>query len=145
MNGFFEHQYLSYKKKHMMNLIVLARSDGHFHEKELEILYKIGKKYELKSRHIEALLVSEVVLQANIPGNHDQSLEQLYDLVDMMLADGITQKSELEFCRHMIVSLGYKAELLEKLVAFVESEVFDQEKWNVFKKESLVFKNVLVH
>ncbi len=48
MIGFFEHQYLSYKKNHIKNLLALAKVDGHMHEKEEALLYKIGRRYGLK-------------------------------------------------------------------------------------------------
>lgn len=40
MIGFFEHQYLSYKKNHIRNLLALAKVDGHMHEKEVALLFK---------------------------------------------------------------------------------------------------------
>lgn len=139
MNGFFEHQYLSYKKKHLMNLIALARTDGNFHEKEMEILYNIGKKYQLKSRHIDALLESVHEAQIIVPGTHDQYMEQLYDLVEMMLADGIIADKELEFCRKMLKSMGYEWKLLDNFVNYVQL-VKDPESWREFKEEAISFK-----
>jgi len=44
MHGFFEHQYLSYKKSHIKNLLALAKADGHVHAKEQKMLLKIGKR-----------------------------------------------------------------------------------------------------
>ena len=41
--GFFEHQYLRYKKNHIKNLLALAKVDGHMHEKEVALLFKIAK------------------------------------------------------------------------------------------------------
>ena len=41
MNGFFEHQYLSYKKNHIKNLLALAKADGFVHAKEQKMLFKI--------------------------------------------------------------------------------------------------------
>ena len=39
MIGFFEHQYLSYKKDHIKNLLALAKADGFMHEKEEKMVY----------------------------------------------------------------------------------------------------------
>jgi hypothetical protein len=50
MIGFFEHQYLSYKKNHIKNLLALSKADGHMHEKEVDMLFKIGKRYGLKGK-----------------------------------------------------------------------------------------------
>lgn len=144
MKGFFEYQYLSYKKKHMMNLIALARTDGNFHEKEVEILYRIGKKYELKSKHINALLDSGLTVEKNLPGNHDQKMEQLYDLVEMMLADGIIAEKEVMFCEKMVKSMGYHSSLLNILIEFVQFELKDQESWIKFKEEAKNYQKNLI-
>ena len=47
MIGFFEHQYLSYKKNHIKNLLALAKADGLMHPKEEALLYKIAKRYQI--------------------------------------------------------------------------------------------------
>lgn len=140
MNGFFEHQYLTYKKRHMMNLIALARTDGDFHDKEMQILYKIGKKYQLKEKHIAALLSSDAIEKQNYSLSHDQSLEQLYDLVEMMLADGKIEDSEILFCENMVRTLGYKPDLLAKLIDFVKYELNDIDVWKDFKETCIHFK-----
>lgn len=141
MNGFFEHQYLSYKKRHMMNLIALARTDGNFHDKEMEILFKIGKKYQLKEKHITPLLSTDAVKSDPYNLSHNQSMEQLYDLVEMMLADGKIEETEIIFCKNMVQSMGYDSDLLSKLIEFVkfESDIY---KWNDFKEKCLQFKLV---
>ena len=48
MMGFFEHQYLSYKKNHIKNLLALAKADGHMHPKEEALLYKIAEQVWIK-------------------------------------------------------------------------------------------------
>ena len=55
MIGFFEYQYLKFKKNHLKNLVALASVDGHIHEDEIAYLYKIGDKYQLKPQQIELL------------------------------------------------------------------------------------------
>ncbi|MDQ3394639.1 MAG: TerB family tellurite resistance protein [Bacteroidota bacterium] len=140
MNGFFEYQYLSYKKKHMMNLIALARTDGDFHEKEMEILFKIGKRYRLKAKHINALLEVVENDQEVVHGQHEQYMEQLYDLVEMVLADGVIAEEELEFCEKMIHSMGYNKDLLGYFIDFVQLGLKDSESWIDFKEEAMNHK-----
>ncbi len=59
MMGFFEHQYLSYKKNHIKNLLALAKSDGNMHPKEEALLYKIASRYGLKDRQVKTLIDAE--------------------------------------------------------------------------------------
>ena len=56
MKGFFENQYLSYKKNHIKNLLSLAKADGFVHEKEQKMLFKIGKRIGLKDRQVKELM-----------------------------------------------------------------------------------------
>ena len=58
MIGFFEYQYLKYKKNHLKNLVALAAIDGHVHKNEIDYLYKIGaeifnntRKQHVKEKH----------------------------------------------------------------------------------------------
>lgn len=143
MNGFFEHQYLSYKRRHMMNLIALARTDGNFHDKEMENLYKICKKYQLKEKHISALLSSDTSKHENYNLTHNQIMEQFFDLVEMMLADGVIEDSEVKFCENMIEYLGYSTQLLNKLIDFVQCKIYDVQKWSDFKDEAILYKNAV--
>ncbi|CAN5433141.1 hypothetical protein BH23BAC1_BH23BAC1_10430 [soil metagenome] len=140
MRGLFEHQFLSFKKKHMLNLIAMARADGKFHKKELEVLYKIGRKYELKPRHVDDLLALNKLPEPVKPANHDKCMEQLYDLVEMMLADGVIEKTEIEFCLNFVRKFGYKESLLEIMINYIQSEIKDHESWKVFKQESMALK-----
>ena len=78
MIGFFEHQFLSYKKKHVKNLLALANADGHLHEKEMELLYKLGEKYGLKQRQVKGILDSKKELELYIPDSDDEKMDQLF-------------------------------------------------------------------
>ena len=50
---------ISYKKNHIKNLLALAKVDGHMHEKEIALLFKIGKRYGLKDRQVKELMDTE--------------------------------------------------------------------------------------
>ena len=56
MRGFFESQYVSFKKRHLKNLIALAQTDGEFHDTEKNTIITIGKRYGLKEKQIEGEL-----------------------------------------------------------------------------------------
>lgn len=116
MIGFFEHQYLTYKKNHIRNLLELAKSDGHIHEKEEKLLFKIGKRYGLKEKQIAALIQSEEKHELNIPDNYNDKMDLLYDLISMVYADGRIDKSEVKFCEDVVIRFGMKKELVQWLL-----------------------------
>ena len=138
MIGFFEHQYLSYKKNHIKNLLALAKADGHVHEKEEKMLFKIGKRYGLKDRQIQALLDSNEKFEVNVPDNYNDKMNVLYDLMLMVYADGVVEKKEIAFCESVVKKFGMKKEVVRYLL----DEVFEKgtppppDEWVEIKEEA---------
>lgn len=122
MIGFFEHQYLSFKKNHLQNLIALAKSDGHLHEDEERLIYRIGEKYGLKDRQIASLILKEKKAELHIPKNHDDKMNQIYDLLLMVHADGVVDENEVHFCEQIAEKYGLRQEVITWLLRFFEDE-----------------------
>jgi len=122
MIGFFEHQYLSYKRNHIKNLLALAKADGFIHDKEEKMVYKIGKRYGLKDRQVKELIDSKEKFQVNVPDNHIDKMNVLYDLMLMVYADGIVERKEIAFCEDVVKKFGMKKELVHWLL----DEVFEK-------------------
>ncbi len=124
MIGFFENQYLSYKKDHIKNLMALAKADGHVHEKEEAVIYKIGKRYGLKERQVKAIMESDEKFKVNVPNNHQDKMNVLYDLMLIVFADGVVEKKEVAFCEDVAKQFQYKKEIVKWLL----TEVFEKGK-----------------
>lgn len=120
MIGFFEHQYLSYKKNHIRNLLALARADGEMHPKEVDLLFKIGRRYGLKDRQIQAILDSDETPTLNIPDNHNDRMNLLYDLLLMIHADGKVEANEIAFFEDAANKFGMKKEMVSWLLELFE-------------------------
>jgi uncharacterized membrane protein YebE (DUF533 family) len=116
MIGFFEHQYLSYKKNHIKNLLALAKADGHMHPKEEALLYKIAKRYGLKDRQVKLLVDAAEKYEVNVPDNHNDKMNLLYDLILMVYADDVVDKHEIQFCEQVVKSFGMKKDLVTWLL-----------------------------
>lgn len=117
MRGYFEHEYLKFKKGHLSNLIALAKIDGDFHAAEEQLIHKIGLKYKLKEWQIEDMIMNDERLDIQIPGTHQQKMEQLYDLIRMMYADKIVEHNEIVFCQKIAIKFGYKPQIIDWLVS----------------------------
>ena len=120
MIGFFEHQYLSYKKNHIKNLLALAKADGHMHEKEVSLLYKIGHGYGLKDWQIQNLIDHTEQYELVIPDNYNDRMNLLYDLILMIFADEIIEDREVEFCEDVARRFGMKKEVVRWLIKIFE-------------------------
>lgn len=116
MIGFFEHQYLSYKKNHIKNLLALARADGNMHPKEEKLLFRIGRRYGLKDRQIQTIIDSEEPHTVIIPDNHNDKMNLIYDLVLMIHADEKVVRNEVAFFEDAVLKFGMKPEMVSWLL-----------------------------
>jgi uncharacterized tellurite resistance protein B-like protein len=122
MIGFFEHQYLSYKKNHIRNLLALARADGNMHPKEEKLLFKIGRRYGLKDRQIKSIIDSAEEHTVIIPDNHNDKMNLIYDLLLMIHADEKVVKNEVEFFEDAVKKFGLKKEMVKWLLQVFEKK-----------------------
>ena len=120
MIGFFEHQYLSYKKNHIKNLLALARSDGNMHPKEEKLLFRIGRRYGLKDRQIKSLIESADEHTLNIPDNHNDKMNLIYDLLLMIHADERIVSNEVSFVEDAVAKFGMKKDMVTWLLQVFE-------------------------
>ncbi len=130
MRGFFEHQFLTFKKSHLRNLIALARSDGDFHEAEEQLIYKLGVKYGLKEQHIKKMIANRKEFSLVVPPDHEQKMDQLFDIMQLIYADGIVEPDEIAFCEDTVLKFGYKKEIVNWLLdLFATEEVVTPQEW----------------
>lgn len=122
MIGFFEHQYLSYKKNHLRNLLALARVDGNLHPKEEQLLYRIGNRYGLKDRQIRSVIESNEKHTVDIPDNHNDRMNLIYDLLLMIHADDRVMKNEIRFFEDVVKKFGMKKEMVTWLLDVFEKK-----------------------
>lgn len=140
MIGFFEYQYLKYKKNHLRNLVAMAAVDGNIHENEIAYLYKIGEKYQLKPQQIKKILDEREKIEPSIPEHHHQKIALLYDLVGMMMADNVIEDSELEFCKNMFEKFGYKELLIDEMIDLYRQGIDDVDVWEQFLERAEVHR-----
>jgi hypothetical protein len=137
MIGFFEHQYLSYKKNHLRNLVALAKADEHFDEKEVKMLYKIGRRYGLKDWQIKNVIDSDQPPELNIPDNFNDRMNLLYDLMLMVYADEKIETREVDFCKEVAIRFGMKPDIVPWLLdVFSRGTPPPADEWEEIKVEA---------
>ena len=136
MIGFFEYQYLKFKKNHLKNLVALAAIDGNIHKDEIDYLYKIGEKYQLKPQQIKKILDEKAQIEPEIPEPHHQKVALLYDLIGMMMADNVIEESEMEFCKKMFKKFGYKDLLIDEMIDLYRQGINDTDAWEEFLEKA---------
>lgn len=138
MIGFFEHQYLSYKKNHIRNLLALARADGNLHPKEEQLLFRIGRRYGLKDRQIQTIVDSTEPHMIDIPDNHNDKMNLIYDLLLMVHADEKVVSNEVAFFEDAVSRFGMKKEMVTWLLSEFKHKGMPPipEDWEQIKEEA---------
>lgn len=129
----------SHKKRHLANLIKLAKADGYFHMSEYEFLLIAARKYGVSVKYLQKI-------QKNNPSNVSyhlpkSSLERFhywYDLMNMVLADSIIHEKELEFCSEMAKSFGYKPEIVSVALHQIQAGKSYEQLYEILKQANLL-------
>lgn len=141
MFSFFESEETKKVKSHLTNLAALAKVDGHLDSSEIDFIVSIGTKHGMRSKDVKALLSSSQKIEFALPNNDSDRFDQIYDLVEMMLADGIVDENEMDFCIQMAARLGFKKSVVGILVRKISIGVKDGLSREHIKQEAHNFLN----
>ena len=141
MFGFFENEQEKKIKGHLLNLAALAKADGHIDAREMNFILAVGKKNGMSSSDVQALISDSKDATADLPTNDSDRFDQIFDLVDMMLADGVVDDTEMDFCIMMAEKLGFRKAIVGVLVRKISQGVKDGIPRERIKEESTSFLN----
>ncbi|NEM97110.1 tellurite resistance TerB family protein [Pontibacter burrus] len=141
MFGLFESEETKRLKSHLTNLGALAKIDGHLDPAEINFIISIGTRHGMRASEVKDLLAGTDRVKPQLPSNDSERFDQLYDLVEMMLADGIVDENEMDFCMHMAERLGFKKSVVGVLVRKITLGVKDGLTREDIKQETQAFLN----
>jgi uncharacterized membrane protein YebE (DUF533 family) len=141
MFGFFENEQAKKIKGHLLNLAALAKADGHIDAREMNFIVAVGKKNGISSSEVQALVSGAKGASTMLPANDSERFDQIFDLVDMMLADGVVDETEMDFCIMMAEKLGFRKAIVGVLVRKISQGVKDGVPRERIKEESTSFLN----
>ena len=111
-------------RSHLQNLIEMAKADGYYDQVEKDYLMKVAQSYDISARNMEEVEKQATKVAMAQAGNMEMIYRQLYELVGMMLADGIVHNNEIELCvrfaEEMGVAQGNGSTFISKLVKAIE-------------------------
>ena len=139
MFGFFENEQAKKIKGHLFNLAALAKADGHVDDREMSFIITIGKKNGVSASEVRRIISGNATHNSDLPHTDSERFDQIFDLVDMMLADGIVDQTELDFCVDMAEKLGFRKNIVGVLVRKISQGVKDAVPRERIKDESLNF------
>ena len=141
MFGFFENEQAKKIKGHLLNLAALAKADGHIDTREMNFILAVGKKNGLSASDVQSLVSGAKGASTDLPTNDSERFDQIFDLVDMMLADGVIDETEMDFCIMMAEKLGFRKAIVGVLVRKISQGVKDGLPRERIKVESNSFLN----
>src|SRR5690606_34880710 len=107
------------------------------HEKEEQLVFKIGKRYGLKKRQIQELIDSDEKYTVVVPDNHNDKMNLLYDLILMVYADDVIDEHEVQFCEEVVERFGMKRDLVHWLLSeFDRGTPPPPDEWEEIKEEA---------
>lgn len=139
MFSFFENEQVKRLKSHIQNLGALAKIDGHVDSSEMQFIISIGKKNGMKQEEVRSLLANSNSSNFVMPENDSDRFDQIYDLVEMMLADGIIDDNEMDFCIDMAEKLGFRKAVVGVLVRKITMGVKDGQTREDIKRDAQTF------
>lgn len=139
MFSLFESEETKRLKSHIINLGALAKIDGHLDALEMEHIIAIGQRKGMKAQEVQALLADSSRVKLTLPNNDLDRFDQIYDLVEMMLADGIVDEKEMDFCIDMATKMGFRKAVVGVLVKKITNGVKDGLSRDDIKNEALSF------
>lgn len=91
-------------------------------EKESRLIHSIGQANGLESAEIEEMLKNPQPIESLEALSEEDKFEYLYNVVQLMKADGQVFKSEIEFCEGIAENLGYKKGVIAELSSRIYSD-----------------------
>lgn len=121
----FESEISKKKKNHLRNLVILAKLDGVVSKEELDFLFKVGARNGVSALDIEKMLKKTSSVKVFVAESEDERLDIVYDLIEMILADGIMEEFEVDFAIDLAIKLGFKPSIAGVLVRKIAVDIID--------------------
>lgn len=136
-----EHAGKKQNKRHFMNLIQVAMSDGIVDQTELKMLHRLGRKMDLTDIEIDELIDSTSNAAYNPPYELSKRFEQVYEIVKMVLADGVIDKNEMRLANSFATEAGFSENEIPKLLVLLISGIKEgkdeEELFEIYKKQRI--------
>jgi len=115
----FDHLEKKQDKEHFKNLIQIAMSDGIIDPAESEMLHRYGRKMGFTEPEIDNLLESSRMSAYNPPYELVKRFEQVFDIVKMILLDGVIDKNEMRLANAFASKSGFTESEIPKLLVLL--------------------------
>ena len=110
-------------KSHFLRLYSMAFTDDNFHPLELKMLYNFAKERGVPKDKLDELLLNPIEASAKIPENLNEKITYLYQLSEMIWADGKVDDNERSTLNKYVKLFKFKEENADELTEYLLSAV----------------------
>jgi uncharacterized tellurite resistance protein B-like protein len=122
-------------KDYFRNLIQVCKSDGIISPAEYTLLHKEGKLFGLTDPEIDKLITEENFSNYNPPYYLEEKFDHLYNVAQIIMADGIATEGERKLIRKYAIESGISDKNMELIIDILFEGVTKNEKEEeLFKK-----------
>jgi uncharacterized tellurite resistance protein B-like protein len=125
-------------KQAFVHLVQVSKADGKLNQDEFNLLYSEGKKFGLTDPEIDELIASEGSINYTAPYSLEEKFEHLYNMGEMILADGVVDESERKIIRRFALEVGFREEklvgLAEIMIEGIQANTDEEVLFRKFKK-----------
>jgi uncharacterized tellurite resistance protein B-like protein len=111
------------QRNFFMNLFSVAIADNNIDPSEIRFLYELGIERGLTKEQIDEIIANPHKARFIKPSTLIEIIEQLYDIVRMILQDGIIHPHEVEICKSFAKRFEVKEEIIDELIEKLIEEV----------------------
>jgi uncharacterized tellurite resistance protein B-like protein len=125
-------------KQAFVHLVQISKADGKLNQDEFNLLYREGKKFGLTDPEIDELIASEGSIHYHAPYSLEEKFEHLYNMGEMILADGVVDENERKMIRRFALEVGFResklAGLAEIMIEGIQQNTEEEILFRKFKK-----------
>lgn len=130
------------RKSHLRNLVALAKLDGHVAKEEFSFLLKVGERNGVTSNEVKKMISRTTTIKVSKPVDDSERFDIIFDLIQMTLADGVMDESEIDYCIDMAAKLGFRPAISGVLVRKISVDIMDGLDKNAIKDKVTSFLNI---
>jgi uncharacterized tellurite resistance protein B-like protein len=137
--NYFDNPQKKQNIEYFVHLVRIAKADENISNTELELLHRIGRKLGFTDHEIDNFIETTGKSDYVPPYEFSKRFEQVYDIVKMILADGVIDKSEMRLATSFAVISGFEEneipKLLDLLIGGIKLGKDEEHLFETYKKE----------
>ena len=136
---YFDHPVKKQNIEYFVQLVRIALADDIITTNEMELLHRIGKRLGFTEPEIVNIIETTGKSYYIPPYELSARFEQVYDIVNMTLADGVIDKNEMRLANSFAANSGFKESeipnLLILLINGIKQGSDHEDLFEVYKKQ----------